>query len=82
MFVCAEVPTEQQRGAPAAVRPDRAHAGVRAVAAHHAAGRARASLLQQAAPAPEARYALHMLITPPHTFCTRGCKQYASALLL
>lgn len=54
-LVCAEVHAEQQRGAPAAVRADRAHAGVRARAAHLAAGRARAPLLHQAAAPPAAR---------------------------
>lgn len=53
-----EVPAEHVGGAPAAVRPDRAHAGVRAAAAHHAARGAQPPLLQQAAAAPEARWVI------------------------
>lgn len=63
MNVSAEVPTEQQRGVATVVRADRAHAGVRALAENHAAGRAQTSLLQQTSTAPEARSVHDLLVT-------------------
>lgn len=58
-----EVPTEQQRGTPAAVRAGGAHAGVRAGAEDHAARGPQAPLLQQTAAAPEARYVPYLLLS-------------------